>query len=83
MVPKRSRTSTSYDTIKFVSIAASNRYETSLLEKVPTIYQLGHSIALTMSLVGEDGESSVNNHLLPSSLWCESSMLMLMSTKGV
>ena len=35
MTPKRSRTSTSYDTTKFVSLVASNRYETSLLKKVP------------------------------------------------
>ena len=35
MAPKRSRTSTRCDTTKFVSLAASNRYETSLLKKVP------------------------------------------------
>ena len=35
MAPKRSRTSSSYDTNKFVSAAASNRYETSLLKKIP------------------------------------------------
>ena len=54
-----------------------------LLEKRGSIYQLGHSATLIMSSIGEDGESSVNNHLLQSSLWCESSMLVPMSTKGV
>ena len=35
MAPKRSRTSSSYDADKFVSAVTSNRYDQSLIKKVP------------------------------------------------
>ena len=43
MAPKRSQTFSSYDADKFVSVAASNRFEQSLLKKVP-IGERGFSI---------------------------------------
>ena len=73
MALKRSRTSSSYDANKFVSVAASNRYETSLLKKVPigergSTYQRESSTISIRDSIEEDGENSANNHLLHPSL---------------
>lgn len=75
MTPKCSQTSSSYDTDRFVSAVASNRYEHSLLKKVPIgeqgfNIQEGHFPNLIALYANECGPNFANNHKLSSSSKC-------------